>query len=317
MGTHPIFESDFDCLTDSRENFEIVTKMSVHVPIQSNQVPVTSIRNRITKVPVGEARQALERNGTTKSQDSLRDDDSLTSLEWLSALGNPTSASLLPPPTEPVKQSNPKDLILLAFRLGRQPSMTVDEIYDMTFRLNSKVQKSAILEELSISQEFISTPAGWKLASNGMPPVAKKRKFEISYDISNATQNSEQQPQSTIDIVIDRSQLKRVNQAPFCPDLSELLNEIGIPTPSQNMISSQNPLMHNNDHSVPEASMATHLPQLELVGERIPTPLDWSRSPEEQNSPSPQSNEELFITDVETPYLVESWLQDTFLDYST
>ena len=70
---------------------------------------------------VGEARQALERNGTTKSQDSLRDDDSLTSLEWLSALGNPTSASLLPPPTEPQKQNNPKDLILLAFRLGRQP----------------------------------------------------------------------------------------------------------------------------------------------------------------------------------------------------
>ena len=59
--------------------------------------------------------------------------------------------------------------------------------------------------------------------------------------------------------------------------------------------------------------MATHLPQLELVGERIPTPLDWSRSPEEQNSPSPQSNEELFITDVETPYLVESWLQGSVL----
>ena len=58
--------------------------------------------------------------------------------------------------------------------------------------------QSAILEELSTSQEFISTPAGWKLASNGMPPVAKKRKFEISYDISNATQNSEQQPVSLI-----------------------------------------------------------------------------------------------------------------------
>ena len=58
--------------------------------------------------------------------------------------------------------------------------------------------QSAILEELSISQEFISTPAGWKLASNGMPPVAKKRKFEISYDISNASQNSEQQPVSLI-----------------------------------------------------------------------------------------------------------------------
>lgn len=35
--------------SDSPENFEIVTKMSVHVPIQSNQVPVTSIRNRLTK----------------------------------------------------------------------------------------------------------------------------------------------------------------------------------------------------------------------------------------------------------------------------
>ena len=64
---------------------------------------------------------------------------------------------------------------------------------------------------------------------------------------------------STIDIVIDRSQLKRVNQAPFCPDLSELLNEIGIPTPSQNMISSQNPLMHNNDHSVPEVLFQNQL----------------------------------------------------------
>ena len=61
--------------------------------------------------------------------------------------------------------------------------------------------------------------------------------------------------------------------------------------------------------------MAHHLPSLEVTGERIPTPIDWSR---EDNSigqiSSPDSTDDLLITDVETPYLVESWLQGTSLN---
>ena len=51
--------------------------------------------------------------------------------------------------------------------------------------------QSCILEELTNSSDFVSTPSGWKLASSGMPPVAKKRKVEISYDISNAIQTDQ------------------------------------------------------------------------------------------------------------------------------
>ena len=56
--------------------------------------------------------------------------------------------------------------------------------------------------------------------------------------------------------------------------------------------------------------MAHHLPVLEVCGERIPTPIDWTR---EEHSlghiSSPDSTDDLLINDVETPYMVESWLQ--------
>lgn len=56
--------------------------------------------------------------------------------------------------------------------------------------------------------------------------------------------------------------------------------------------------------------MAHHLPLLEVTGERIPTPIDWSKEDHSMGQiSSPDSTDELLITDVETPYLVESWLQ--------
>ena len=63
--------------------------------------------------------------------------------------------------------------------------------------------------------------------------------------------------ENTIDIVIDRSAMKRqqvVRQNSFCPDLSDLLSEIGLPT--QNFQpSSTNPFMQTNlDSKISEVS---------------------------------------------------------------
>lgn len=293
--------------------------MSVQGPCPSQQVPVSSVRcSRITK---GEARQTLERNQVIykKSQDSLRDDDSLTSLEWLSSLGNPTS-SILPNPIKSDKSNN-HDLILLSFRLARQSTLSMDEITEMVCRINSNIHKNDVFNELNSSSAFVSCHNGWKLASSGMPPESKKRKVEMTYEISNGMGfDNKMDTENTIDIVIDRSAMKRqqvVRQNSFCPDLSDLLSEIGLPT--QNFQpSSTNPFMQTNlDSKISETSMAHHLPVLEVCGERIPTPIDWTR---EEHSlghiSSPDSTDDLLINDVETPYMVESWLQDTFLDYS-
>lgn len=294
--------------------------MSVHIPCPSQQVPVASIRSRLTK---GEARQTLERNQVIhkKSQDSVRDDDSLTSLEWLSSLGNPTTSPLMQIgcPEKPNKY-NTHDLVLLAFRLARQPTLSVDEIAEMTCRLNPQLTKDDVLNELHTSSEFISCPNGWKLSSCTLPPESKKRKIEMTYEFNNAKlDRGFSETENTIDIVIDRSAMKRQQVArnnTFCPDLSDLLSEIGLPQPS--MVSNTNPLMQSSsDAKISETSMAHHLPLLEVTGERIPTPIDWSREDHSMGQiSSPDSTDELLITDVETPYLVESWLQDTFLDYS-
>jgi len=295
--------------------------MSVQGPCPSQQAPIPSMRSRLTK---GEARQTLERNQVIhkKSQESVRDDDSLTSLEWLSALGNPVQQAQHDQPSK----YNTHDLVLLAFRLARQPVLTVEEIAEMTCRLNPQLQKDEVLHELHNSKKFVFCHNGWKLASNGMPSEAKKRKMEhVEHNHPNRFDKAHHTTGNTIDIVIDRSAIKRQQPqqptAAFCPDLNELLNEIGLP--QQSLVGNTNPFMQSpSETKVFETqsptSMAHHLPLLEIHGERIPTPSDWSR---EDNSmgqiSSPDSHtDELLITDVETPYLVESWLQDTFLDYS-
>ena len=53
-----------------------------------------------------------------KSIDSTRSDDSLTSLEWLSTMGNPTTPVLSVVPEPP--KYNVYDLVSLAFRLARK-----------------------------------------------------------------------------------------------------------------------------------------------------------------------------------------------------
>jgi len=293
--------------------------MSVHVPCPSQQVPVASIRSRLTK---GEARQTLERNQVVhkKSQESLREDDSLTSLEWLSSLGNPTSSIVQSGMDKPNKY-NTHDLLLLAFRLARQPVLSVDEISEMTCRLNPQLNKEDVLNELHSSEEFLACPNGWKLASNGLPPESKKRKLEMTYELTHGSRLDRDfcETENTIDIVIDRSAMKRqqiTRNNTFCPDLSDLLSEIGLP--QESLVGNTNPFMQcSSDAKMSETSMAHHLPLLEVTGARIPTPIDWSREHDSMGQiSSPDSTDDLLINDVETPYLVESWLQDTFLDYS-
>lgn len=52
---------------------------------------------------------------------------------------------------------------------------------------------------------------------------------------------------------------------------------------------------------------------LEVTGERIPTPEDWIKdeySNYSVSADSPQSHDDLFTSsDVDTPFLVDSWLQ--------
>ena len=65
--------------------------------------------------------------------------------------------------------------------------------------------------------------------------------------------------------------------------------------------------------------MSQHLPMLEVTGARIPTPEDWIKDEYSNNSvgvDSPQSHEDLFTSsDVDTPFLVDSWLQGMFQNF--
>ena len=71
-----------------------------------------------------------------KSLDSIKSDDSLTSLEWLSTMGNPTAPVIHAVyPAEASQNYNIQDLISLAFRLARKQVLSLGEIADMALRL--------------------------------------------------------------------------------------------------------------------------------------------------------------------------------------
>ena len=56
--------------------------------------------------------------------------------------------------------------------------------------------------------------------------------------------------------------------------------------------------------------MAASLPGLEVTGERIPTPKDWNKDEYTEIIVQDPIDDRLFEThDVETPYMVESWLK--------
>ena len=57
-------------------------------------------------------------------------------------------------------------------------------------------------------------------------------------------------------------------------------------------------------------SLAASLPGLEVTGERIPTPKNWSRDECSEIIVQDPADDNLYGThDVETPYMVESWLK--------
>ena len=57
-------------------------------------------------------------------------------------------------------------------------------------------------------------------------------------------------------------------------------------------------------------SLAASLPGLEVTGERIPTPKNWNRDECSEIIVQDPADENLYGThDVETPYMVESWLK--------
>ena len=56
--------------------------------------------------------------------------------------------------------------------------------------------------------------------------------------------------------------------------------------------------------------MAASLPGLEVTGERIPTPKNWNRDECSEIIVQDPADENLYGTnDIETPYMVESWLK--------
>ena len=94
--------------------------------------------------------------------DSVKSDDSLTSLEWLSTMGNPTTPvlhSVYPPESQ---SYNIVDMISLAFRLSRKQVLSLTEISDMALRLAphlSKVNSAGLtcLHFMSHTQNIILT----------------------------------------------------------------------------------------------------------------------------------------------------------------
>ena len=65
-------------------------------------------------------------------------------------------------------------------------------------------------------------------------------------------------------------------------------------------------------------SLAASLPGLEVTGERIPTPKNWSRDECSEIIVQDPADDNLYGThDVETPYMVESWLKGKlYLSYT-
>jgi len=250
-----------------------------------------------------------------KSLDSIKSDDSLTSLEWLSTMGNPTAPVIHAVyPAEASQNYNIQDLISLAFRLARKQVLSLGEIADMALRLAPHLTQDHVFRELSSNNQFVTSKNGWRLASAYQPSEAKKRRIDSDIVKRKPRQRKQvpielpQIPQShTVDIVIN-------NNNPLsqhgCPDLSELLNEIGLPEDTV----TGNPFLQANNKSQEmtfQTSIAASLPGLEVTGERISPPKNWTARDE---------CAEIIVQneyDVETPYMVESWLKDTFLDFTS
>jgi len=266
-----------------------------------------------SKLPPSRPRYGKSGAKGNKSLDSTRSDDSLTSLEWLSTMGNPTAPvlSVLP---EPPKY-NVYDLVSLAFRLARKSTLSSGEICDMACRLNPHLTKDHIYNELEQNDDFYKCESGWKMTGSN-PPESKRRKIESESSRSKQrkTVPIENKP-PPIEIVIDRSAMRKqelLKENNYCPDLSDLLDlsEIGI-----NEDIARNPFMQHHNS---ENSLAASLPGLEVTGERIPTPKDWDKDHYSEIIVQDAMDDRLFEPhDVETPYMVESWLKDTFLDYQT
>lgn len=270
-------------------------------------------------LPVVRARFGKSASKGNKSLDSVKSDDSLTSLEWLSTMGNPTTpvlhASVYPTESQ---NYNIQDLISLAFRLARKQVLSLTEIADMALRLAPHLTKDHIFRELSSNTQFVTSKNGWRLASTSVcqPSEAKKRRLESDTKRRPRQRKSQvpielpQIPAQTVDIVIDPGNERINNNNPRghqCPDLSELLNEIGLPEDTV----TGNPFLQANksQEMTFQTSIAASLPGLEITGEHIPAPKNWKDECAEiivQND-----------YDVETPYMVESWLKDTFLDFTS
>lgn len=271
-------------------------------------------------LPVVRARFGKSASKGNKSLDSVKSDDSLTSLEWLSTMGNPTAPVIHAVyPAEASQNYNIQDLISLAFRLARKQVLSLNEIADMALRLAPHLTQDHVFRELNSNSQFVTSKNGWRLASAYQPSEAKKRRID-SETKRKPRQRKQvpielpQIPQSqTVDIVIDPVNKRANNNNPLsqhgCPDLSELLNEIGLPEDTV----TGNPFLQANksQEMTFQTSIAASLPSLEVTGERIAPPKNWTARDE---------CAEIIVQneyDVETPYMVESWLKDTFLDFTS
>lgn len=189
----------------------------------------------------------------------------------------------------------------------------------MALRLAPHLTKDHIFRELTSNAQFTTSKNGWRLASSSsicQPSEAKKRRLDS--DSKRRPRQRKNQvpielppiPAQTVDIVIDPGN-KRINnnnpQGQQCPDLSELLNEIGLPEDTV----TGNPFLQTNksQEMTFQTSIAASLPSLEITGEHIPAPKNWK----DECAEIIVQNE----YDVETPYMVESWLKDTFLDFTS
>jgi len=284
--------------------------MGVEGPFPSKGLPV--VRPRFGKTS----------SKSNKSLDSVKSDDSLTSLEWLSTMGNPTTPvlhSVYPPESQ---SYNIVDMISLAFRLSRKQVLSLTEISDMALRLAPHLSKDHIFRELSSNSQFVTSKNGWRVASPYVPSEAKKRKIDPDTNKRRPRRKPvpielPQIPAQTVDIVIDPVNKRVNNNNPHqCPDLSELLNEIGLPEDTV----TGNPFLQANksQEMTFQTSMAASLPNLEITGEHIPAPKNWTSRDECSEIIVQDSSDRLYEThDVETPYMVESWLKDTFLDFTS
>lgn len=107
---------------------------------------------------------------SNKSIDSVKSDDSLTSLEWLSTMGNPTTPvlhSVYPPESQ---SYNIVDMISLAFRLSRKQVLSLTEISDMALRLAPHLSKVNSAERIQTCLNFMSLTSNVILTSNCRTP---------------------------------------------------------------------------------------------------------------------------------------------------